>query len=145
MVTEATAPSVVLPPLRSERLLAVIALALLLSCVFDVGRVLYYRMLLNYAVSHSARMLADDNVRALGSSIAGTRGAWALVRSLSGVKDLPTTAVRVDTVPTAVIVTASYDVALVSPPLWTVFGREQLPVGAVGTHRTARYVDGKFR
>jgi len=135
MVTESTTPSAVLPPVRSERLFAALTLALLLSCVFDVGRVLYYRMLLNYAVSHSARMLADDGVNAASSSIGGTRGAWALVRSLSGVKNLPTSAVRVDTLPVAVIVTASYDVALVSPPLWTVFGREQLAVGAVGTHR----------
>jgi hypothetical protein len=127
MVTEATAPSVVLPPFRSERLFATLTLALLLSCVFDVGRVLYYRMLLNYAVSHSARLLADDG--------ASARGAWSLVRSLSGVKDLSSSAVRVDTISAAVIVTASYSVALVSPPLWPVFGRDRLAVGAVGTHR----------
>jgi hypothetical protein len=130
MVTEATAPSAFMPQLRSERLFATLALALLLSCVFDVGRVLYYRMLLNYAVSHSARMLAEDD--------ASERGAWSLVRTLSGVKDLPASSVRVDTVPAAVIVTASYGVRLVSPPLWPVFGRDRLPIGAVGTYRTAR-------
>jgi hypothetical protein len=137
MVTEATAPSAFMPQLRSERLFATLALALLLSCVFDVGRVLYYRMLLNYAVSHSARMLAEDVPGSADPAVANERAAWRLVRTLSGVKDLPASGVRVDTVPAAVIVTASYGVPLVSPPLWPVFGRDRLPVGAVGTYRTA--------
>jgi hypothetical protein len=135
MATAATASSAFTPQLRSDRLFATLALALLLSCVFDVGRVLYYRMLLNYAVSHSARLLAEDGSGERGAS---GRGAWSLVRTLSGVKDLPASGVRVDTVPAAVIVTASYGVPLVSPPLWPVFGRDRLPVGAVGTYRTRR-------
>ena len=130
--THATIPSVVAPPLLGERLVATLALALLVSCVFDVGRVLYYRMRLDYAVSRSARVLARAQLR---TDPARGPAAIDLVRALSGVRDLPASSVRVSGAPAEVVVTARYSVPLFSPPLWPVFHGEPLALDAVGSHR----------
>jgi hypothetical protein len=121
MVTHAAAPSAVSPTIRSEKWLATLTLAMLLCCVFDVGRAMYYRMLLNYAVSNAARVLTRTPL-----------DPTELVRRLSGVKDVYATLVRIERAPRALMVTARYDVPLVSPPLWPIFGRGQVSLEAVG-------------
>jgi len=134
MAANAMLAGMIAPTLRRERVLAFATLALLVTCVFDVGRVLYYRMVLNYAVTHSARVLAQADGR---SVVASSERVTELVRVLSGVKDVAAAAVRVarpywrpaadadlpcTTAESAVVVTATYAVPLISPPLWSVFG-----------------------
>jgi len=133
MIADAMLAGTITPTLRRERLLVAATLALLVTCVFDVGRVLYYRMVLNYAVAHSARVLA----RSEGSAAASAARATELVRVLSGVTDVLASSVRVarlsatstggsagpcTTRASAVVVSATYAVPLVSPPLWPIFG-----------------------
>ena len=121
MVTHAATPSAVTPSLRAERLFASVTLALLLCCVFDVTRAMYYRMLLNYSVTSAARVLTRT-----------TADATDLVRRLSGVRDVHASLVRLERAPPALMVTARYDVPLISPPLWPLFGRGTVSLEAVG-------------
>ena len=140
MVADTTLAGMIAPTLRRERLLATATLALLVTCVFDVGRVLYYRMVLNYAVTHSARVLARSDAETATSS----QRATELVRVLSGVKDVAASSVRLTppsgrtktlaacaTAPSTVVVSATYGVPLISPPLWPMFGGGRIDLDVV--------------
>ena len=146
MVADAALASVVPVGLRRDRILATATLALLVTCVFDVGRVLYYRMLLNYAVTHSARVLARDESGAT-PGVVDRKDASDLVRRLSGVKDLsrvgratwhraraPARNSATGGAVPAMIVIAHYTVPLVSAPLWPVFVGGCVAIDAVGSH-----------
>ncbi len=78
------------PPSRShphprDRTLAIATVALLLSGVFDVGRALYCRYRLSYAVTQSASLLAGRPVATTSNDANGLSAAAAdLVRRISG-------------------------------------------------------------
>jgi hypothetical protein len=131
-----------------DRTIAIATVALLLSGVFDVGRALYCRYRLGYAVTQSASLLsrrpplaAGDDANALSSA------AVELVRRLSGLRDLPISAVRAQregpalladgsTAPLRVKVTARYTVPLLSPHLRALFDDGAISIDAVGVLAT---------
>jgi hypothetical protein len=127
-----------------DRTLAIVTVSLLLSGVFDVGRALYCRYRLSYAVTQSASLLsrrlatpASNDPYALSTTAAD------LVRRMSGLTDLPRAAVRAHREVSAqtlaadaasaprVMVTAAYTLPLLSPYARAAFRDGRLSIRAI--------------
>jgi hypothetical protein len=141
------------PPSRShphprDRTLAIATVALLLSGVFDVGRALYCRYRLSYAVTHSASLLAGRPFAATSHDANALSAAAAdLVRRISGLRDLPRSAVRVDresspqTVgdaadPSRMTLTVRYTLPILSPHVRALFRDGVVSLEAVAVRAT---------
>lgn len=130
-----------------DRTLAIATVALLLSGVFDVGRALYCRYRLSYAVTQSASLLSRWPVAA-GNNDANALSTTAadLVRRMSGLRDLPRDAVRAHreiAVAQAgagapklsrVTVTVHYTLPLLSPHVRALFRDGRVSLEAVAVH-----------
>ena len=153
----ATATSLRAPALRTpsrcnahshDRTLAIATVALLLSGVFDVGRALYCRYRLSYAVTQSASLLSRWPLAAANNNDAATLSTTAadLVRRMSGLRDLPRAAVRAHreiAVAQAgagapqlsrVTVTVRYTLPLLSPHVRALFRDGRVSLEAVAVH-----------
>jgi hypothetical protein len=131
-----------------DRTLAIATVALLLSGVFDVGRALYCRYRLSYAVTQSASLLAGRPLVAAGSDANALSAAAAdLVRRISGLRDLPRSSVRVSsasippttgyaTEPTRMTLTVRYTVPLLSPHVRALFRNGVVALEAVAVRTT---------
>jgi hypothetical protein len=147
-------PAVALPPpTRShapprDRTLAIATVALLLSGIFDVGRAIYCRYRLSYAVTQSASMLARLPVTTASHDAKALSAAAAdLVRRISGLRDLPRSAVRVDRVDagtmagdvtetTRMTVSVRYTVPILSPHVRALFRDGVVALEAVAVRAT---------
>lgn len=133
-----------------DRTLAIATVALLLAGVFDVGRALYCRYRLSYAVTQSASLLARRPIATTSRDARAVSAAAAdLVRRLSGLRDLPRSAVRVSRAAlpgadgegaetTRTTLTVRYEVPLLSPHIRALFrdgvvALEAVAVGAAPT------------
>lgn len=130
------------------RALALATAAFLLFGVFDVGRALYCRVRLQWAVSHLATQTSEPGLMAAALD-EGTNAASLArrVRRLSGIRDLAATDVRLwrsppsagkhggSAVPAAVRVSVTHAVPLLSPYALLAFPRGEIEVGAAETYR----------
>lgn len=135
-------------PHPRDRTLAIATVALLLSGVFDVGRALYCRYRLSYAVTQSASLLAGRPLAAAGSDANALSAAAAdLVRRISGLRDLPRSAVRVSSgntdpttsraaEPTRMTLSVRYTVPLLSPHVRALFRNGVVALEAVAVRTT---------
>lgn len=133
------------PPHPRDRTLAIATVALLLAGVFDVGRALYCRYRLSYAVTQSASLLAgrpfaaaNDDANALSAAAAD------LVRRISGLRDLPRSAVRVSSAattgdagdPSRMTLTVRYTLPILSPHVRALFRNGVVSLQAVAVRAT---------
>jgi hypothetical protein len=138
-----------------DRTLAIATVALLLSGVFDIGRALYCRHRLGYAVTQSASLLSRRMVTPASSdpySLSTT--AADLVRRMSGLTDLPRAGVRARRhipVPPQdggaehtphLTVTAHYTFPLLSPHVRIVFRNGRMTIHAVAVQALPRSFPG---
>jgi Flp pilus assembly protein TadG len=154
VATVTSLPSAALqPPSRShphprDRTLAIATVALLLSGVFDVGRALYCRYRLSYAVTQSASLLAGRPFAAASNDANALSAAAAdLVRRLSGLRDLPRSAVRINRVrsaqtagdatdPSRMTLTVRYTLPILSPHVRALFRDGVVSLEAVAVRAT---------
>jgi len=123
-----------------DRTLAIATVALLLSGVFDVGRALYCRYRLGYAVTQSASLLSRRPPAGAEDASAMSFAAADLIRRMSGLRDLPPSAVHVtrsDAAPRVtgasprMTVRARYTLPLLSPHVRALFRNGTLSLEAV--------------
>jgi Flp pilus assembly protein TadG len=120
---------------------------LLLSGVFDVGRALYCRYRLSYAVTQSAALLSRRAITpASNDPYALSTTAADLVRRLSGLRDLPRAAVHARremsapavggslSRPARVTVTVRYTLPLLSPHVRPLFRNGRVSIDAAAVH-----------
>lgn len=125
-----------------DRTLAIATVALLLSGIFDVGRALYCRYRLGYAVTQSASLLSRRPAPATEDAKAMSSAAAELIRRISGLRDLPPSSVRVSrsyaaasasgTAP-RMTVRARYTLPLLSPHVRALFRNGSVSLEAVAT------------
>ena len=132
-------------PHPRDRTLAIATVALLLAGVFDVGRALYCRYRLSYAVTQSASLLAGRPFAVAGTDANALSAAAAdLVRRISGLRDLPRSAVRVSSAattgdaadPSRMILTVRYTVPILSPHVRALFRDGVVALKAVAVRAT---------
>lgn len=133
-------PAAVTRPQPRDRTLAIATVALLLSGIFDVGRALYCRYRLGYAVTQSASLLSLRPAPATEDAKAMSSVAADLIRRISGLRDLPPSAVRVSrshgeagatgTAP-RMTVRARYTLPLLSPHVRALFRNGAVSLEAV--------------
>lgn len=129
-------------PHPHDRTLAIATIALLLAGVFDVGRALYCRYRLSYAVTQSASLLAGRPVAAAGSDANALSAAAAdLVRRISGLRDLPRSAVRVSSGsmtgdPSRMTLSVRYTLPILSPHVRALFRDGVVSLKAVAVRAT---------
>jgi len=135
-------------PHSHDRTLAIATVALLLSGVFDVGRALYCRYRLSYAVTQSASLLAARPFAAANNDANALAAAAAdLVRRISGLRDLPRSAVRVNRAssaqstgstadPSRMTLTVRYTLPILSPHVRALFRDGVVSLEAVAVRAT---------